>query len=50
MLDTSVVVNVIGINNGARKFLYYIVGFVIRITRGVGRLDGIRIVFFFDGV
>ena len=38
--DTSAAVNVIGTNNGARKFLHYIVGFVTRTTRGAGRLDG----------
>ncbi|RDD10308.1 hypothetical protein, partial [Escherichia coli] len=40
---------VIGTNNGARKFLHYIVGFVTRTTRGAGRLDGIRTVLLFDG-
>lgn len=50
MLDMSAAVNVIGINNGVCKFLYYIVGFVICIMWGVGCLDGIWIVFFFDGV
>ena len=49
MSDTSAAVNVIGTNNGARKFLHYIVGFVTRTTRGAGRLDGIRTVLLFDG-
>ena len=47
--DTSAAVNVIGTNNGARKFLHYIVGFVTRTARGAGRLDGIRTVLLFDG-
>lgn len=50
MLDVSVVVNVIGINNGVCEFLYYIVGFIFGIVRGVGCLDCIWIVFCFDGV
>ncbi|AAN83509.1 hypothetical protein i14_4667 [Escherichia coli str. 'clone D i14'] len=49
MSDTSAAVNVIGTNNGARKFLHYIVGFVTRTARGAGRLDGIRTVLLFDG-